>query len=113
RGPRGDLVAGLELPQDRSGLRVEGAQVAVAAAREADPGRRRRDAAALRLRGLELPDAFARGDVDRADRAVVVPALEEGAEVAVLEPEEHVADELVPELRLRERRLLLDGGGLS
>ena len=36
----------------------------------------RRDAAALGLRRRELPDPLARVDVDRADRAVVVPARE-------------------------------------
>ena len=55
-------------------LGVEGAQVAVAAADEAEAGGRRRHAAALGLRRVELPDPLARGDVDRADRAVVAPA---------------------------------------
>ena len=43
-------------------------------------------------RRLELPDAPAGGDVDRADRAVVLPARVDRAEVAVLEPEEDVAE---------------------
>ena len=43
-GPRRDLVAGLEVPEDRPGLEVERAQRAVPAACEADPGRGRGDA---------------------------------------------------------------------
>ena len=66
-----DLEAGLERPQHLARARVERAQHAVAAAGEAEAARGRRHAAALGLGRLELPDAPARVDVDRADRAVV------------------------------------------
>ena len=69
-------VARLERQRTLPVAEVERAQDAVAAAGEAEPARGRRHAAALRLGRLELPDAPAGGDVDRADRAVVLPARE-------------------------------------
>ena len=110
RRPGRDRRAGLEAPEHLAVPGIEGTQDAVAAAGEAEPARCRRDAAALRLGGLELPDPLAGGDVDRADRAVVVPALEAGAEVPVLEPEEDVALDQLPPL-LRRRQLVLDEHG--
>ena len=73
-----------------------------------------RHAAALGLRRHEFPHALAGRDVDRADRAVVVPVLERLAEAAVLEPEVYVAEHELP-LLLRRRQLLLDQhrGGLG
>ena len=74
RRPGGDLAAGLERPQDLARLRVERAEHAVAAAGEAEAGRRQADPAPLGLRRVELPDPLAGRDVDRADRAVILPA---------------------------------------
>src|SRR4029078_8092702 len=87
---------------------------AVTAAHESEPGRRGRDAAPLRLRGPELPDAPAARDVDRADRAVVVPALQLRAEGPVRKTKEDVAeDELVPLLRRSQLCLHFYCGGLG
>src|SRR5581483_7239449 len=114
RRAAGDLMAGLERPEDLPGLQVERAQDAVAAAGEAQAARGRRDAAALGLRRLELPDALTGVDVDRADRAVVVPAGQHRPEVAVLQPEEDVAErELALLLRRRQLRLRLHRRGLG
>ena len=104
-------MAGLECPEHLACLEVECAQHAVAAAGEAEPAVGRRDAAAFRLRRPELPHLPARVHVDRADRAVVVPAGQERPEVAVLQPEEDVAEHaLAFLLGRRELRLLHDGG---
>ena len=117
RRPGSDLAPGLERPQHLARLRVERAEHAVAAACEADAGRRQADAAPLGLRRVELPDALAGRDVDRADRAVILPARQVVAEVAVVEPEEDVAEQELA-LLLRRRQLLLDedagrlGGGV-
>src|SRR5262249_754247 len=55
RRPGRDLEPGLEAPEDVAGVRVERAEDAIAAAREAEPGRGRGDAAAARLRGDDPP----------------------------------------------------------
>ena len=74
---------------------------------EAEPARRGRHAPALGLGRPELPNALAARDVDRADRAMVVPPGERPAEVPVLETEVDVPEEeLAPLLR---RRQLLPG----
>src|SRR3954447_16744126 len=105
-----DWAAGLERPEDLPGLERERAQHTVAAAGEADAARSRRDAAALGLGRLELPDTAGGVDVDRADRAVVVPVLEGGPEVAVQQAEVHVTEQELAAL-LRRRELLLDQHG--
>ena len=102
-----DRRAGLEPPEHLSGLDLERAQDAVTAAGEREPACGCRHPSPLRLRRLELPDAPAGRDVDRADRAVVVPAREVGAEVPVLQPEEDVALDQLP-LLLGRRQLVLD-----
>src|SRR5207237_10182815 len=114
RRPGRDLPARLELPEDLARLDVEGAQVAVAAADEADAAGRRRRSAALGLGRVELPDALAGRDVDRAHRAVVAPAAREhAAEVAVRDPEVRVAEQELLLLLLCGRLLLHPDRGLG
>src|SRR5262249_8174250 len=55
RGARRELETGLEAPEDVPGVRVEGAEDAVAAAREPEAARGRRDATAARLRRDDAP----------------------------------------------------------
>src|SRR3954451_17664999 len=100
-------MPGLERPEHIARLQVERAQHAVAAAREAEATLGRGDAAALGLRRRELPDLAAGRDVDRADRAVVVPPRQLRAEVAVLQAEEDVTQRELP-LLLRRRQHGLD-----
>ena len=104
-GPAAIWRAGLERPEHLAGLEVERAQDAVAAAREAEPGRGRRHAAALGLGRLELPDALAGRDVDRADRAVVVPALSAAPKLPFWSPRKTSPSRNLP-LLLRRRQLL-------
>ncbi len=103
-------MAGLERPEHLAGLEVERPEDAVAAPGEAQPACRRRHAAPLRLGCLDLPDAAARVDVDRADGAMVAPAREHLPEVAVRKPEEDVAEHALA-LLLRRRQLHLDVDG--
>ena len=76
RRPARDRAAGVERPEDLAGLEVERAQEAVAAAREAEA--RSRSATRRRARApasSNFQTRLPRRDVDRADRAVVVPVL--------------------------------------
>src|SRR6185312_12139546 len=89
---------------------VESTEDSVSPTGEPEAARRGRHTAAFWLRRLEFPDAPAGRDVDRADRAVIVPARERRAEVAVLETEVDVSEEQLATL-LGRCELLLDQHG--